>query len=288
MYSYFESRGEKFPSTVFGLQYNLKRWMVGQVLTRERIEEARDFYRMHLGSEFFNERGWLRILEAKHEGRIPLRIKAVPEGTVVPTRNVLFTVENTDPMVPWLTNFFETILVQVWYPMTVATNSRYQKEILAKYLLEIGESLQGLHFKLHDFGFRGVSSVESAAIGGAAHLVNLKASDTVAALTMARNHYHRPMAGFSQPAKEHGFFSPVRILRIKKFSFKRPLVFLLKHDDDMGSREGTRSMSIHDEEFPKGIVCVVCDSHGVWNVCEKIWGRELKDSIVEREKWRQS
>ena len=64
VYSYFESRGGKFPSTVFfGLQYILKRWMIGQVLTREKIEEARDFYQMHFGSEIFNEAGWLYILE---------------------------------------------------------------------------------------------------------------------------------------------------------------------------------------------------------------------------------
>uniref|UniRef100_A0A914RP69 Uncharacterized protein n=1 Tax=Parascaris equorum TaxID=6256 RepID=A0A914RP69_PAREQ len=43
----------------------------------------------------------------KHNGFLPLRIKAVPEGTVVPVKNVLFTVENTDPEVPWLTNWFE-------------------------------------------------------------------------------------------------------------------------------------------------------------------------------------
>ena len=51
-------------------------------------------------------------------------------------------------------------MVQVWYPMTVATNSRYQKEIIAKYLRDTAENLDGLPFKLHDFGFRGVSSVE--------------------------------------------------------------------------------------------------------------------------------
>ena len=51
----------------------------------------------------------------KHNGRLPLLIKAVPEGTVVPTKNVLFTVENTDPNVPWLTNWFEVChIVSSW------------------------------------------------------------------------------------------------------------------------------------------------------------------------------
>ena len=51
-------------------------------------------------------------------------------------------------------------MVQVWYPMTVATNSHYQKQIIANYLKETADNLDGLPFKLHDFGFRGVSSVE--------------------------------------------------------------------------------------------------------------------------------
>ena len=55
---------------------------------------------------------------------------------------------------------FQTLLVQVWYPMTVATNSRYQKDKIAKYLDETADDLSGLPFKLHDFGFRGSTSVE--------------------------------------------------------------------------------------------------------------------------------
>ena len=46
-----------------------------------------------------------------HNGYLPLRIKAVPEGSVVPTKNVLFTVENTDPKCFWLTNYFEVSFV---------------------------------------------------------------------------------------------------------------------------------------------------------------------------------
>ena len=59
---------------------------------------------------------------------------------------------------------FQTLLVQAWYPMTVATNSRYQKEVIAKYLNETADNLDGLPFKLHDFGFRGASSVEVSRI----------------------------------------------------------------------------------------------------------------------------
>lgn len=63
-------------------------------------------------------------------------------------------------LIMWLILLLQTILVQSWYPITVATNSREQKKILAKYLLETSGNLDGLEYKLHDFGYRGVSSQE--------------------------------------------------------------------------------------------------------------------------------
>lgn len=64
VYSYFESRGGKFPTvTFFGLQYILKRWLVGQVVTEEKINEAKEIYKLHFGTDLFNEAGWRYILQ---------------------------------------------------------------------------------------------------------------------------------------------------------------------------------------------------------------------------------
>ena len=150
-----------------------KRWLVGSVVTKEKIQAAKEVYQGHFspGQDVFNEEGWTYIVE-KHGGRLPIVIKAIPEGTVVPYKNgrkrmrvnnwyssfslVLFTVENTDPKCYWLANYLEvivalklkkkhvssllqTLLVQVWYPMTVATNSRAQKEVIAKVRKRINE-----------------------------------------------------------------------------------------------------------------------------------------------------
>ncbi|CAG2162285.1 unnamed protein product [Oppiella nova] len=106
LYSYFESRGGRFDNTVFfGLQYILKRYLCGRVITDEKITEAKEFCRKHFQREnLFNEDGWKHILR-QHNGYLPLKIKAVSEGSVIPTQNVLFTVENTDPAVPWITNW---------------------------------------------------------------------------------------------------------------------------------------------------------------------------------------
>ncbi|XP_063597278.1 nicotinamide phosphoribosyltransferase-like [Penaeus indicus] len=147
LYAYFESRGGRFPYTVFfGLQYILKRWLCGPVITKEMVQEAKEV----MGTVFkrddvFNEDGWNYILE-RHGGRIPVRIRAVPEGSVVPVKNVLFTVESTDPAVPWVTNFFETLLVQVWYPMTVATISRIHKQVIHYYMSLTHDSLETVEF----------------------------------------------------------------------------------------------------------------------------------------------
>ena len=121
IYSYFESRGGKHKEICFfGLQYFIKKYLVGTVVTQGMIEEAAELYSKHFGNDkLFNRKGWEYIVE-EHGGKLPVSIKALPEGTVLPFRNACFTLENTDPKCYWLTNFLETLLVQVLYPMTVA------------------------------------------------------------------------------------------------------------------------------------------------------------------------
>lgn len=261
IYSYFECRrkkGAQFNEVVFfGLQYLLKKYLTGRVVTEDKIQEAKLFYQMHFKQAVFDEEGWRKILE-KHDGRLPIRIKAVPEGRIIPRGNVLFTVENTDPSFFWLTNYIETMLVQMWYPITVATISREFKKILAKHLRATSGSLEGLNEKLHDFGYRGVSSQESAALGGAAHLVNFCSTDTVAGLLMAQRYYACPMAGFSIPAAEHSTIISWGKNREKE-AFEQVL-----------------------DQFTSGPVSVVSDSYDIFNACKHIWGDKLKERVMER------
>src|SRR5215831_85033 len=185
--SYLSSRGGRFGSTLFfGLQHILKETLAGEAFSKADVDEAGEFLAAH--GEPFNRDGWLRILE-RHSGRLPIRIKAVPEGTVVLTHNVLMTVESTDPAAFWLPSYLETLLLRAtWYPTTVATQSYYLKKRIFEYLRDTSDDPRGeLPFKLHDFGCRGVSSQESAGIGGMAHLVNFKGSDTIEGIRYA-NH----------------------------------------------------------------------------------------------------
>ena len=201
LFSYLESRGGRYPATrFFGLQYILKRYLSVRV-TAEMVQEAKTLIEAH--GEPFPYEGWMRVV-TEHGGRLPLEVRAVPEGTLVPNHNVLMSVTNTDPELPWLVGWFETMLMRVWYPTTVATQSYYLKQIIRKALEDTSDHAEAeLPFKLHDFGSRGVSSRESAGLGGLAHLTNFMGSDTLEALRTGRNYYGSEVSAFSIPAAEH-------------------------------------------------------------------------------------
>jgi len=258
VYSYFESRGGKFEEIVFfGLQYYLQEYL-SKPITAENISAAEALWTPHLGDKsLFNKAGWAHIL-TEHGGYLPLRIRAVPEGMVVPTHNVLMTVENTDPKVPWLTNWVETLLSQIWYGCTVATLSREMKRMMLDSLKRTGDPAL-IDFKLHDFGFRGVSSVESAAMGGCAHLVNFKGTDTAKALEFASQYYKEPMAGFSIPAAEHS--------TITSWGREHEVDAYQNMIDQFGSGGA-------------GMYAVVSDSYDIFNACTNLWGGVLKEAVL--------
>jgi len=156
----------------FGLQYLLKRYL-STPITLSMVEEAKAFFEAH--GEPFPYEGWMYIV-TNLGGRLPIRIRAVPEGTVVPTGNALMTIESTDEIVPWVVSWLETMLLRgIWYPTTVATKSYYCKIVIFLELKRTSDDPKGeIDFKLHDFGARGVSSRESSGIGDMAHLVNFK------------------------------------------------------------------------------------------------------------------
>ena len=201
VYSYAESRGGSYPATVFfGLQKFAKELAAVRV-TAADVAEAREFARAH--GVPFNEEGWLSIVHGKHAGRIPVEIKAVAEGTLVPTRNVLATVENTDPRMPWLTSYIETALLRAtWYPTTVATRVHGMKQRI-KPLYDLTSNSVDMGFAVLDFSARGCSSRETAEVGGMAHLLSFIGSDNIPAVLAARRFYDEPMAAFSVAATEH-------------------------------------------------------------------------------------
>lgn len=205
IYSYLESRtGAEFNKTIFyGLQYIIKKYLEGNIVSEEKVLEADELIKNHIGPNIFNFDDWMYIVD-KCGGKLPIEIKAVPEGTPVNVGNVLMTVENTDKHLYWLPNYLESLLLQVWYPSTVATLSAEVKKLCDFYLNVTGSSKNNLDFMLHDFGYRGACSSEAAKLGGSAHLLNFSGTDTIPSLLIPKNYYNcDEVQGFSVQATEH-------------------------------------------------------------------------------------
>ncbi|MFN8163665.1 MAG: nicotinate phosphoribosyltransferase [Solirubrobacterales bacterium] len=202
--SYIESRGGEFPVQMFvGLQAYIREFLMTPI-TLEDIDEA-EFTEREQGMHF-NRDNWLGILN-DHGGYLPVEIEAVPEGTVLPIKNVLVQIINTDPKYWWATSFFETALLRaVWYPTTIGTISWLSKQVIKESLRQTSDSPDSVRFILHDYGARGVSSQESAALGGLAHLVNFNQSDTVPGIVAAKKYYNAVDPSNSGPNSEHAGF----------------------------------------------------------------------------------
>jgi len=261
VFSYIESRGGKYDRTVFfGLQIYLKKYLA-QPITQAMIDQAEMFFAFH--GEPFNKEDWQYILDT-FGGKLPVEVRAVKEGTLIPYKNVLVTIENTGgPRTAWLTSYIETSIHRaVWYPTTVASNSWTSKQIIRRFMEETAdeESMAGLVYKLHDFGARGVSSKESAGIGGAAHLVNFRGTDTITGAIYAMKYYNTKIVpAESVPAAEHS-----------------SITTWLKG----GEKDAYRNMlKQFGGKYP--IISVVSDSYDIYNAVEKLWGGELKKDVIK-------
>lgn len=257
VYSYIMARGGKFTVAEFlGMQAYSKR-LASIRITKEEVEYAERIWTLH--GEPFNKEGWMYIVN-ELKGKLPVRIRAAKEGLIIPTKNVLATIENTDPKCFWLTTWLETSALRaIWYPTTVGTTSWHIKQEILKYLEKSGDP-STIAFKLHDFGARGVSSMESAAIGGAAHLTNFMGTDTLSSVLHVMDIYGGDVAGFSIPAAEHSTIT----------SWGRA-----------NEVEAYRNM-LKQFAKPGAIVAVVSDSYDIFKACE-MWGTELKDEVVNSE-----
>lgn len=274
LYSYGESRGsdqyavrgvnEGYTYTVFvGLQAILKRHFSGR-LTMQDVDEAEELVELHMGPNVFNRKGWEAIV-TKFKGRLPLRIRCLKEGTIVPTGNVLWTVENTHPDFAWLVSYFEPLFLQAWYPITVASVSYSIRQVVEQAFRQSVDEGVGSQFKLHDFGFRGVSSVESARIGGAAHLMaGWMGTDTIQAIIELKQYYgvkKGEMPAFSVRATEHS-------------------VVCANSNAETRDDSNALEMAIQLLEKHKGIVACVGDTYSIRRFAEWCATDPIKTRIM--------
>jgi nicotinamide phosphoribosyltransferase len=182
-------------------------------------------------------------------GYLPLEIKALPEGSLVPMRVPIFTIRNTQPAFFWLTNMLETVLSAiVWKPCTSATTAFEYLKTFTRYAREtVGEDLSFIPWQGHDFSFRGMSGVEDAVMSGAGHLLSFSGTDTIPAIDFLETYYQadceKELIGGSVPATEHSVMC-------------------------MGTQDGEIKTfeRLIEEVYPAGIVSIVSDTWDFWQV----------------------
>lgn len=190
----------------YGIRYIVENYLSRQ-WTLEDVEKCDKFYATHnaLNSKFPFPKDLFTKFVKENNGYFPVKVEALPEGSVVHIHTPVYQI-SCEKEYSRLCTFFETILTHVWYPSCVATLSRMSKEIIEEYFEKTvdPESFFLLSSRLHDFGFRGTTSVEQSVIGGAAHLLNFDGSDTMSACYYVQfNLNNGKPVGSSIPATEH-------------------------------------------------------------------------------------
>lgn len=254
VYSNFTARDSRVPGVtevaLFGLQYFLAAYL--QELAHETFfskqrgavcKRYQRFLDSYLGP---NNVGVQHIADLHDLGYIPLRFRALPEGTRVPLRVPMFTVENTRPEFFWVTNYIETMLSNViWKACTSATTAYHFRKALEGAAQRTGGDQGFIDWQGHDFSFRGMSGVEDAALSGAGHLLSFTGTDTVPAIQLLDRYYAGPnngLVGGSVAATEHSVMCA-------------------------GGQDGELQTFEHLlDVYPSGILSVVSDTWDLWKV----------------------
>lgn len=262
IYSNFTPRKSRIDGVdavvLFGLQHFIKEYLI-KAFNEEFFSKPWG----NIAFEYAELTGLTDIshIKALHElGYLPIRIKALPEGTLVPIGVPCFTVVNTHPNFGWLTNYLETLVsTMVWQPITSATIAREYKKIVDKWALFTTGSTEGTEWQCHDFSMRGMSSVESAIISGMGHLTSFTGTDTIPAINQLKKSYNATgLIGASVPATEHS------------------VMCMGTKDDELGTFRNLLN------KYPSGILSVVSDTWNLWDVLTS-YLPILKEEILARD-----
>lgn len=241
----------------FGLQHFIKKYLLGKFRTEffsKKWEEVEDEYKYAINTS-------VEHIKALHTlGYLPLKIKALPEGTRCPIRVPCMTIRNTHPEFGWLTNYLETLIsCQLWQPITSATIAAEYYKLLSKYAKETTGSTDFVQWQAHDFSMRGMSSLESAILSGMGHLTSFTGTDTIPAIYALRNSYKAEgLIGASVPATEHS------------------VMCMGTKDDEVGTFSKLLDL------YPAGILSVVSDTWDLWKVLTD-YLPQLKEKILARD-----
>lgn len=253
--------------TFFGLQYAIQEYLIYKFnrdfFQRPRssiVEEYQDFMDATMGPGVISSK---HIGELHDLGYLPIKIKALKEGTNVPLQTPAMVLWNTHPDFFWLTNYLETLLsCLLWKPCTSATTSGDYRLIFDKYAEITSDMPEFVDFQGHDFSFRGMSGVEDAILSGSGHLLNFLGTDTIPAILFLEEYYganrNKELIGCSVPATEHSVMCA----------------------GGAGSEIVTLSRLL--DLYPTGILSVVSDTWDLFKLVNEYLPR-LKDKIMARD-----
>jgi nicotinamide phosphoribosyltransferase len=277
IYSNFTPRGTRRPDSesiggviFFGLQYFIEEYLVrqfGDNFFDVSKGEVLDTYRRRLWNALGPDCITLDHIGDLHDlGYLPLRIKAVPEGSLVPYRVPALTIHNTEPEFYWLTNMVETLMSNVlWLPSTSATTAFGYRRRFEKYAKLTGADRDFVKWQGHDFSMRGLPGIEAACLSGAAHLLSFTGTDTIPAIDFLEEYYgadsDKELVGGSVPATEHSVMC-------------------------MGMQDGEFETfrRLITKVYPQGIVSIVSDTWDFWKVLTDYLPRLWADVLAREGK----
>lgn len=261
---FFDGREGGAPLMWVGMQTFLLEWFGHQFKdfffnkpAEEVVEKFHVSVNAYLGTEYPVD-----VFYALHaKGFLPVRIRSIPEGSVVEMKTPVFTVINTDDDFFWLPNFLETLFSAELWPVatsvTTAMNYRLQSELGAYMSCD---NRDHIGFQCHDFAARGNMGMVANSLTGIGHLMVFDGTDSLYARERFNMDY--PMAaglwGWSVPATEHSVMC-------------------------MGKMEN--EFDTYDrllDTYPTGIISVVSDTWDFFGVLTNILPR-LKDKIMARD-----
>jgi len=263
-WSYCEDRdGSEFPHTLFfGAQAIIDEHLTGEVVIQKDLDEILEIGGHHFGDTAgINKKGWQTLID-EYKGVLPLQINAVPEGTLVPTGNILFSIIDTDPKgrFQWLGGYYEGLLMKTWMTSAVATRAYNIVKAITPFMEQTSMNPEIVkQFVLHDFGYRSATTEEHAYMAGGAVLLATKGTDTVQSIKWLHDKYgaNYDEIGFSVPASEH---------RISMH---------------YGKEDEEAYLEMMLDKHPKGIVSIVSDTYNVENFILNIVPK-FKDKIIKR------
>lgn len=259
-----------------GLQYAMQEYLINQwneSFFSQPKEKVLTKYARRIKNYLGTNQGTQaqKMISELHDlGYLPIKIKALPEGSRVNTGIPVFTITNTHDNFAPLVNYLETVLSNVVWPMCNSASLMEQYYLLAKtYGEQTGASAEyWLPYSQHNFALRGHRGPEDGIMSAFGHSIFHKGTDTFAVVDFIEEYYggnsDEELLGVSVNASEHATVCQ----NIAYFG---------------GGHEGELKtlQRFLTEVYPSGIFSYVSDSRDYWDVIGVILPK-LKAVILSR------